>query len=173
MNEYSRALNSVRIAIGASQSALRSGEPLSEQLQESITEGLAALDLLSNWPAQSESPAPLTGDELMSRLMELQDFLGVAPDDEGDFGRWAEAVEECLSRIYGPEASLPPASDTLRGAIMTERDTRQWGNQQWKDMFGDFWPQKSAEIRRAADDAIDRLLASYALEKYPKGCTDE
>lgn len=156
--------------------------------------------------------AEMTRDELMTRLLELQDFLGVAPDDEGDFARWAEAVEECLSRIYGPEASqadatvaelrqeieflkaevanarhgrelarldaenerrLTSPSDSLRAAILAERDTRQWGNQQWKDMFGDFWPKKSAEIRRAADDAIDRLLASHALEKYPKGCTDE
>ena len=46
----------------------------------------------------------MTRDELMSRLIELQDFLGVAPDDEDDFARWSEAVEECLNRMWGPEA---------------------------------------------------------------------
>lgn len=60
------------------------------------------------------------------------------------------------------DRNVPAPSDKLRGAIMTERDTRHWTIDQWRRTFGDDWPRKSAEIRSAADDATDALLSSIA-----------
>jgi hypothetical protein len=46
----------------------------------------------------------LTKDDLLTRLLELQDFLAVAPDgDSGEFARWHEAVEEVLNSFWGPD----------------------------------------------------------------------
>ena len=51
-------------------------------------------------------------------------------------------------------------------AVQRERETRHWTIPQWREAYGDAWPSASADVKRAADTAVDGFIAALEAWTY-------
>lgn len=64
----------------------------------------------------------------------------------------------CFNLMFAPARQLTTEYiGELTQAIHRQRASRNWTNQQWKDEFGDQWPQAVARTQREHDEAVDKL----------------
>jgi hypothetical protein len=166
MNDYSRAINSVRIALGFSRSELRSSERHTTEAEEILNAGEDALDLLSNWPAQSSSPCEiqeLNNDGVPTGVVWCSTHNLEAASTYEVIHGWLDknnpaALELCPYKVSGKIETLPPSDGWEKGyyearLVSTFETLAKIDNAEVSEIVGAF-------IAGYFADRIDRAPAS-------------
>lgn len=90
-------------------------------------------------------------DLMVQRLTELREFLAVAPDDEGDFAVWNEAIGEALDTLSSRSASTVALKAKVRQ--LDEYVTEEYVE----------WSQAAADAQAARDAGVALFKAAEAF----------